>query len=101
ADVVREQGGDAALEAVELRPGVLAQGEDEVDVQVGLVDQARELDREGAVAVLAFVVEEVLLELVEHDEQRAHPLGPAVDGAGAGAASSSAPSRATYSLSGA
>ena len=80
ADVVVEQRRDAVLEAVELRPGVLAQREHEVHAQVGLVDEPRELDREGAVAVLARVVEEVLLELVEHDEQRPHPLGPAANG---------------------
>ena len=68
---------DAPLEAVELRPGVLAQREHEVHAQVGLVDDPRELDRERALAVLVGVVEEVLLELVEHDEQRPHALGPA------------------------
>ena len=80
ADVVLEERRDAVLETVELRPGVLAQREDEVHAQAGLVDEARELDREGALAVLGRVVEEVLLELVEHDEQRAHALGPAADG---------------------
>ena len=80
ADVVREQRGDASLEAVELRPGVLADREHEVHAQVGLVDEPRELDREGALAVLVRVVEEVVLELVEHDEERAHPLGPGADG---------------------
>jgi hypothetical protein len=80
ADVVVEERGDAVLEAVELRPGVLAQREDEVHAQVGLVDEPRELGREGALALLGRLVEEVLLELVEHDEQRPHPLGPDADG---------------------
>ena len=79
ADVVREQARDAALEAIELRPGVLADREQEVHAQVGLVDESRELDRERAVAVLVLVVEEVLLELVEDDEERAHALGPAAE----------------------
>ena len=48
--------------------------------RLGSLTRPRELDREGALAVLVRVVEEVLLELVEHDEQRPHPLRPAADG---------------------
>ena len=71
--------GIRALEDVELRERVLADREQEVDAQVGAVDDRGKLDGERAGAVLVRVVEEVLLGLVEDHvdvavEQRApHP----------------------------
>ena len=76
ADVVREQARDAPLEAIQLRQGVLTDREQEVHSEVGLVHDSRELTREGALTGLVRVVEEVVLELIEDDEQRAHRLGP-------------------------
>ncbi len=64
------------LEAVELCERVLPDGQQEVHSQVGLVHDRGELAREGALAVVVRVVEEVVLELVEDDEQRAYLLGP-------------------------
>jgi hypothetical protein len=76
ADVVREQARDAPLEAIELRQSVLTDREQEVHSEVGLVHDSRELACEGALTGLVRVVEEVVLELIEDDEQRAHRLGP-------------------------
>ena len=76
AHVVREEARDASLEAVELRERVLADREQDVDPQVRIVDDRRKLARERASAVLLGVVEEVVLELVEDDEQRAYLLRP-------------------------
>jgi len=67
-DVVREQPRDAALEPVELRESVLADRDEEVDAQVLVVDDLRELLRERPLAFLVGVVEEVVLELVEDHE---------------------------------
>ncbi len=76
ADVVGEQARNRTLEAVELREGVLPDRQQDVHAQVGVVDDRRELAREGARAVLVRVVEEVVLELVQDDEQRADMLCP-------------------------
>ena len=62
-EVVGEEVGDPALERIELREGVLAQPEEEVRAQAGLADRCRKLVGE----LVALVVEEVLLELVEDD----------------------------------
>jgi hypothetical protein len=72
-DVVREERRDVPLEAVELGPRVLADREQHMDGQARVVDDPRELSRESGqslVVALVGVVLEVLLELVEHDEER-------------------------------
>ena len=74
AEVVREQQRDVPLEVVELGPRVLADREQDVHAEVRVVDDRRELGgetREPLAVALVGVVLEVLLELVEHDEQRA------------------------------
>ena len=79
ADVVRKQRRDVPLEAVELRPGVLADREQDVHRQARVVDDPRQLGREARqalVVALVGVVLEVLLELVEDDEQRPGAAGP-------------------------
>jgi hypothetical protein len=75
-NVVCEQARDPALEAVELRPRVLSDREQEVHPQVRVVDDLRERARERLLAVVLAVVEEVLLELVEDDEDRPHSSRP-------------------------
>ena len=71
AEVRAEKVANPALEAVELRVGVLADRDEEGHPQVVAHDRARELEGEGPLAVLVGVVEEVLLELVEHEQQLA------------------------------
>jgi hypothetical protein len=68
--VVVEQLRNLGLEAVELGQGVLADRDDEARLEPDAVDRARKLRRERPSSMLARVVEEVLLELVEDDEQR-------------------------------
>ena len=80
AHVVREQARDLPLEAVELCERVFPDRQQEVNPEVRLVDDRRERLGEGALALLVRVVEEVVLELVEDDEQRAHALGPGAEG---------------------
>jgi hypothetical protein len=76
AEVVLEQARHAPLEAIETGERVLAQRDQEVHAQVGLRDGARQLVVEASVALVARVVEEVLLELVEdHEQLPAHGLG--------------------------
>ena len=71
AQVVVEQAPDLPFEAVELRQGVFAEGEEDIDAEVGSVDRGGELGGEGPGAVLAGLVEEKLLELVEDNQQGA------------------------------
>ena len=74
---VCEQAGDAVLEAVELRERVLANREHEVGRRAPPTQRDRELLVERARPSVGPVVEEVLLELVEHDQQRtADPVPP-------------------------
>ena len=76
AHVVRKEARDLPFEAVELRQRVLADRDEEVHPEIRVVHDLGELAGEGALPVLGRVVEEVVLELVEDDEQRADPLGP-------------------------
>ncbi len=46
AQVVVEKVRNASLEAVQLRQGILTDGDEEVDPQIGAVDRPRELDGE-------------------------------------------------------
>ena len=72
-DVVREEAGDPPLEAIELRPGVVADREQDVDAEVRRVDDRSQApSRSRQPPSLVAVVEEEVLELVEDDEQRAH-----------------------------
>ena len=81
ADVVVEQVGQAALEPVQPGQGVLADGDQEVGQDVPVVDDQGELLGEGVGALLIGPVQEVLLELVEDDQDRAaHPFGPDLEG---------------------
>lgn len=69
-EVVAVNVGDSSLEEIaEPRVRVLADRDQEVGAQVGPVDAVGELIREPLGHGLLGAVEEVLLELVEHDEQ--------------------------------
>ncbi len=68
---VVEQTRDLAFEAVEERERVLPDREENVRGGVATAERARELALERPAGTLARVVEEVLLELVEHEQQRA------------------------------
>ena len=68
---VREERRDPSLEAVEPGEGVLADRDEEVDRKLAPVDGPRELDGEGAFAVLVRTRDEVLLDLIEDHEQDA------------------------------
>ena len=63
--VVAEEIRDARLEAIELRERVFAHGEKEADTESRPLHRLGKLDEERAGLVLAFVVEEVLLDAVE------------------------------------
>ena len=77
AQVVAQNARDPALEGVELGKRILADGEEEVHPQVRAVDDRGEVDREGTRALLAAVVDEVLLGLVEdHVEVAVQDLLP-------------------------
>lgn len=70
AERVREQRGDAPAQAVEAREAVVAQRQQHAEVEAG-VDRVREFALEGIAGRGIRVVEEVLLELVEHQQHRA------------------------------
>src|SRR5207247_11237469 len=79
AKVVAEQIRDPSLEPVELCQRVLAQREEDVHTETRPPDQLRQLVCERAWSLLALVVEEVLLGLVEDQieiaaGERAPPL---------------------------
>ena len=74
--VILKQPGDPVLEAVELRPRVLTDRDHEMHPQIDVVDDRREHVGKRAGTVLIRVIEKVVLELVEHDEQRPHPPRP-------------------------
>ena len=77
AQVVAQNARDPALEGVELGKRILADGEEEVHPQVRAVDDRGEVGREGTSALLAAVVDEVLLGLVEdHVEVAVQDLLP-------------------------
>ena len=69
SEIVPEHARDPSPEDVELGQRILAYGKQEVHPEVGAVHDLGEVDRERAGAVLATVVEEVLLRLIEDDVQ--------------------------------
>ena len=74
---VGQEVGNPALEAVELAQTVLADGDQEVRVDVVAVHGPGELRLEPVRAGVGRVVEEIFLELVEDEEERDPELGPA------------------------
>ena len=76
AEVVREQARDPSCEAVEPRQRVLPERDQEVHPQVRIVDDSGNSFANALLTVLIGVVEEVVLEPVEHDQEGAHPLRP-------------------------
>jgi hypothetical protein len=68
AEVVVEQLGDPALEAVEAGQGVVAQSEQKANRHVAVRDEAGQLGAEP-VAGVGRVGGEILLELVHHDQE--------------------------------
>ncbi len=69
AEVVVEQVGNGPLETTELPQRIFAQCHQEVHSQARVIDCPGELASERGLTIVTFVIEEVLLELVEHDEQ--------------------------------
>ena len=80
AQVVAEQARDRRLELVKPGERVLAQRDQDVNVQADGVDDLRERRREAVGAVLVRVIEEVLLELVEDEQRGAHVHRPLAHG---------------------
>ena len=64
---VAEEPRDAALEAIEARKLVLSEADEKPDPQARLAQSLRELLDEASFAVFGLVVEQVFVELVEHD----------------------------------
>ena len=75
AQVVLEQAGNAALEAIKPGQGILTNGNEEVDAQIGVIDRARKLHRQGAQTIFRGMVEEVFLELIEDEQEVAVERG--------------------------
>ena len=64
---VAEEPRDAALEPIQARKLVLSEADEKTDPQARLAQSPRELLEEASCAVFGLVVEQVLVELVEHD----------------------------------